>query len=589
MRRPYAASLAAAAVLLSACGGLSTSSPVHQGRDLGSVRENQVQVEANPVTPGSSPEQVVSGFIRAAAASDDQYQVARSYLVPAQEGTWRPDSSVVVFTDDSALSITKSSAGSVTAVAKASARIDGDGRYHELPSNSRVQVTFGLQRTPGGDWRISKVPDGFGTWLSESDATRLYDPFDIYYISATERRLVPDVRWFPLGTGLATRLARALLSGVPDYLSGAVRTMVPPGTRLAVDSVPIEGGTAQVDLTATRIGSDPNQRQALGAQFLATVSQAPAVSRVALQLEGTDLQIPGTSDPNADSLSALGFPTPTDPVAKPMLRRGTTLGNIDPLMLGDPADKPQTQPNRVLPTVPPGWAYLAMSPAGDEIAAVSGDRTQLTRWRGSTPLAVSTLGTQLTRPTFDSQGLLWVAGREGATSKVWFVNTSADPNDPKSRPQQVQAGWLADRSVVSLRFAPDGQRVAIISTDRTGQNPRVEVVGVVRQPNGIPVSLTGAPLGLASSLTLARDLVWVDDTTLAVLGRKSTSQVVRPWLVPLGGPITAGPEIAGAQTITTVNAERGLVVTTDRGEVLIRAGNRWQGVGQGSDFLVPGR
>jgi hypothetical protein len=557
---------------------------------VGSVQENEVRVEANPVAPGSSPEQVVSGFIRAAAASDDQYQVARSYLLSAQEGTWRPDSSVVVFTDDSALTITKSAGNSVTAVTKASARIDGNGRFHELPTNSRVEVTFGLQRTSGGEWRISKVPNGFGTWLSESDVSRLYDPFRIYFVSAMERRLIPDVRFFPLGTGLATRLARALLSGVPDFLRGSVRTDVPTGTRLAVDSVPIESGTAQVDLTATRIGSDPSQRQALGAQLLATVSQAPGVSRVALQLEGTDLQVPGASETSLDSVAALGFPTPSDPVAKPVLRKGSTLAHIDPVLLGDPGEKAQTQPNRALPAIPPGWAYLAMSPAGDEIAAVGGDRAQLTRWHGSTQLTVTAVGTQLTRPVFDSQGMLWVGGRDGPTTKLWFVNTAADPSDPaKARPQVVPAAWLAARSIVSLRFSLDGQRVAVISTDPDGRNPRIEVAGVVRQPNGIPASLSEQPLALAPSLTLARDLVWVDDTTLVVLGRKSTSQVIRPWLVPLGGPISAGPEIGGAQTITTVNGERGLVVTTDTGEILIRAGNRWQTVGRGTDFMVPGR
>ena len=90
--------LAACAVLaVSACGGLSTSSAIQPGLEVGSVQENEVRVEVNPVAPGSSPQQVVQGFIRAAAASDDQYQVARSYLGSGPQSTWRPDSSVVVF------------------------------------------------------------------------------------------------------------------------------------------------------------------------------------------------------------------------------------------------------------------------------------------------------------------------------------------------------------------------------------------------------------------------------------------------------------------------------------------------------------
>jgi hypothetical protein len=588
VRHRYAATLAAGAVLaVTGCGGLSTSSTIQPGLEVGSVQENEVRVEVNPVAPGSSPQQVVQGFIRAAAASDDQYQVARSYLGSGPQSTWRPDSSVVVFGSDTELTYKPANDSTVTVVANAIARIDGSGRYEELPPRSTVQVTFRLERT-GGEWRISKLPDNFGLWLSRADLDRLYDPFRIYYVSAGDHRLVPDVRWMPLGTGLATRLARALLTGVPDYLKGAVRTDIPAGTRLAVDAVTIDSGTAKVDLAATKLGNDPGQRQNLGAQFLATVSQAPGVDRVALQLEGADLQMPN-GDSTITSLSVLGFAPPADPVVKPVLRMGATLVPVDPDDVGD--NSPRTPPpgGPALPTVQPGWAYLAMSANGQEIAGVGGDRAQLVRWRGTSQVQITAPGTGLTRPTYDREDVLWLAGRSNGTTKVWAVNAAADPADAaKSTPQTVSAPWLAGRTVLSLRLAPDGQRIAVVTTDRDGKDPRVEVAGVVRQPNGLPASLA-APLRLAPTLTLARDVVWVDDATLAVLGRLTSSQVIRPWLVPLGGPIAAGPEIAGARTITTVNGERGLVVTTEDHQVLIRAGSRWQRVGEGTDLLVAAR
>jgi hypothetical protein len=588
MRRRYAAALAACAVLaVGACSGLSTSSTIQPGLEVGSVQENEVRVEVNPVAPGSSPQQVVQGFIRAAAASDDQYQAARSYLGSGPQGSWRPDSSVVVFGSDSELTFTPTPNNTVTAVANAIARIDGAGRYEELPPDSTVKVTFGLERT-SGEWRISALPDKFGTWLSRADLERLYDPFRIYYVSAGDHRLVPDVRWLPLGTGLATRLARSLLAGVPDYLKGAVRTDIPAGTQLAVDAVTIDSGTAKVDLAATRLGNDPGQRQNLGAQFLATVTQAPGVERVALRLEGAELQMPN-GDSTVDSLAVLGFATPSDPVVKPLLRVGTTLVPVNPDDVGDSPERTPPPESTTLPTVQPGWAYLAMSRNGQEIAAVGGDRAQLVRWRGTTQVQLTSPGTRLTRPTYDREDVLWVAGRHGAASKIWTINAAADPKDAaKAAPQVVAAEWLTDRTVLSLRLSPDGQRVAVITTDRDGKDPRVEVAGVVRQPNGLPASLA-VPLRLAPTLTLARDLVWVDDATLAVLGRLTSSQVVRPWLVPLGGSIAAGPDIAGAQAITTVNGERGLVVTTDKHQVLIRAGSRWQRVGEGTDLLVAAR
>jgi hypothetical protein len=588
MRRSYAAVLAVLAVLaVGACGGLSTSSAIQPGLEVGSVQENEVRVEVNPVAPGSSPQQVVQGFIRAAAASDDQYQAARSYLATGPQAAWRPDSSVVVFGSDSELTYTPSDDNTVTAVANAVARVDGAGHFVELAPNSTVKVKFGLERT-SGEWRISQVPADFGTWLSRADLDRLYDPFRIYYVSAGDHRLVPDIRWLPLGTGLATRLARSLLAGVPDYLKGAVRTDIPAGTRLAVDAVTIDSGTAKVDLAATRLGNDPGQRQNLGAQFLATVTQAPGVDRVALQLEGADLQMPD-GESTVDSLNALGFATPSDPVVKPVLRVASALVPVDPDEVGDTVERTPPPGSPRLPTVQPGWAYLAMSRSGQEVAAVGGDRAQLVRWRGATQVQPTSLGTHLTRPTYDREDVLWVAGRSNGATRIWAINAAADPQDTrKAAPQVISAAWLAGRSVVSLRLAPDGQRVAVITTDTHGKDPRVDVAGVVRQPNGLPASLA-APLRLAPTLTLARDLVWVDDATLAVLGRLSDAQVIRPWLVPLGGPIAAGPEVAGAQTITTINGERGLVVTTDKHQVLIRAGSRWQSVGEGTDLLVAAR
>ena len=588
MRAPRAAALAGCvATLLCACGGgLSTSAPIQPGLDVGSVQENEVRVEANPIAPGSSPEQVVNGFIRAAAASDDQYQVARSYLTSGPAASWRPDTSVVIFSNDSELRVKQTGAGTVTATATATARVDGNGRYTELPASSTDEVTFGLQRS-AGEWRITALPDQFGTWLSESDFDRLYDPYRIYFLSTTQRRLVPDVRWFPLGTGLATRLARSLISGVPDYLRGAVRSDVPTGTRLAVDSVTIDSGTATVDLTATRLATEPAQRQNLAAQFLATVAQAPGVGQVALQLEGADLQVPGT-DGALRSLSALGFSTPSDPSVKPLLRIGSTLVPVDPDEVGDPGERPPPTAG-ALPSLQAGWTYPALSADGKEVAAVGGDRGQLARWRGKTQVQLLTFGSLLTRPTYDLHGLLWVAGRDKGATRIWALDTRSDPSvTAKAVPQVVAVAWLADRRVVSLRVSPDGQRVAVVSTDADGNNPRLDVAGVARSGNDMPLGLA-PPLSLAPTLTLVRDVVWVDDATLVALGRKNARQVIRPWTVPLGGQVAAGPEIAGARTITTINGERGLVVTTDGGQVLIRAGSRWQPVGEGSDLLVAGR
>ncbi|MGA8979867.1 MAG: LpqB family beta-propeller domain-containing protein, partial [Pedococcus sp.] len=193
-------------------------------------------------------------------------------------------------------------------------------------------------------------------------------------------------------------------------------------------------------------------------------------------------------------------------------------------------------------------------------------------------------------PTYDNQDVLWVAGRNGEDTVVWVLDAAAaDPADKtKAGPRALAVPWLAGRRVVSLRASPDGQRLAVVSTDEAGKAPHLDVTGVVRQAGELPTALA-TPLSLAPTLNLMRDVVWVDDVSVVVLGRRNAGQVLRPWTVPLGGQITAGPEISGARTITTINGERGLVVTTDDGQVLLRAGSRWQRVGEGTDLLVAAR
>ena len=141
---------------------------------------------------------------------------------------------------------------------------------------------------------------------------------------------------------------------------------------------------------------------------------------------------------------------------------------------------------------------------------------------------------------------------------------------------------------MAVRVAPDGQRVAVVSANRQGGGTRIDVAGVVRSSNGTPESLA-EPVRVAPSLTLVRDLVWVDQTRLAVLGRMADTSPVRVWVSEVGGRTTAAEasDVPAAQSITTVNGERGLVVTTDSGRVLQRAGSSWLDVAKGTDFAVP--
>jgi hypothetical protein len=89
-------------------------------------------------------------------------------------------------------------------------------------------------------------------------------------------------------------------------------------------------------------------------------------------------------------------------------------------------------------------------------------------------------------------------------------------------------------------------------------------------------------------LTVATDLAWVDDSTLAVVGRVGPKEAVGPQLLEIGGKLTSLSPVAGSRLVTTTGGLRGVVVTTDRGKVMARAGNGWQQLQTGTDFLIQG-
>ena len=590
--RPVVVGFAVAAVTaLSACGGLPTVSAVQQGSLVGEQAVQPIRVQPDGPAAGATPDQLVRGFIRAGAGSgfDDDYAIARSFFIPNVKDDWQPDSGVEVFGDQTPLKVELLTPTTVRVTAPIVAEVDGAGHYRETPAGTVAQATFGMQKLNAG-WRISLPQRGFGLWLSSSDLDRIYQPFTIAYVSTATRTIVGDRRWFPITSGLATTLARAQLAPVPSYLNGAVQTGVPTGTALAVDAVPIQSGLAVVDLSGAALSADPDLRRAMWAQFVTTLMQVPSVTAVSLEVQGARLNLPGTPD-RVSLLTTLGYQL--DPVflAKDaILRAGTKLSRVSP-------DRPQNQDlppkgaqpaSPGLPTIPAGWIPLALSWDEREIAGVGGDQSALARWQGNRMFQLGEFGTDLTKPSYDSLNGLWVAGKAGGATSVWVIDTSLSPID-KGKPRQILVPWLAKRTVLALRVAGDNRRMALVTTNITGGDVQLVVAGIVRSANGAAVSLSAEPLRVGWTLTGATDLAWVDDSTLSVVGRVGPKDAVGPQLVEIGGKATALPPVVGARLVTNSGGPRGVVVITDRGQVLARAGNGWQQLQTGTDFLIPGQ
>ena len=574
---------------LSACGGLATDSPVQQGSRVGEAAIQPVRVQPDGPATGATPDQIVRGFLRAGAGFDDDHAIARSFFAPNVKDQWLPDSGVEVYGEDSALKVELLTPTTVRVTAPIVAQVDDAGRYRETPAGTKAQATFGMRKLDAG-WRISVPQKGFGLWLSARDLERIYRPFTIAYVSKSARAIVGDRRWFPITTGLATTLARAQLEPPPAYLTGAVWTGLPTGTVLAVDAVPIQAGRALVDLSAPALSADPDQRRAMWAQLVTTLMQVPSVTQISLDVGEARLDLPGIPD-RVSTLTTLDYQIDAlASVKTAVLRMGSELSKVSPDRPQDlnlPRKPAPSADGSGLPKIPPGWVSLAMSWSGQEIAGIGGDHADLARWQGNRMFQLAEFGSNLTKPSYDSLNGLWVAGQAGGVSKVWVVDTSLSPAKD-AKPREISAPWLAKRVVLALRVASDNQRVALITSDRAGGDVQVLVLGIVRSANGVAVSLAAEPLRVGWTLTDATDVAWVDDSTLVVIGRVGIKDAFGPQLVEIGGKLTALSPVTGARLVTNTGGLRGVVVITDRGKVLARAGNGWQQLQSGTDFLIPG-
>ena len=85
-------------VVLTACGTVPISGAIREGSILGSISEGSiVRVIASNPQSGMTPEEIVSGFLNASASIDNDFRIAREYLVPEIKNTWLPNEKIQVY------------------------------------------------------------------------------------------------------------------------------------------------------------------------------------------------------------------------------------------------------------------------------------------------------------------------------------------------------------------------------------------------------------------------------------------------------------------------------------------------------------
>jgi len=567
--------VAAMVTVAAGCATIPDTGPVRPGAAVLAEGEDPIiRVVARPPTTGMGPSEIVRGFLAASASSEGDHAVARQYLAPATDTSWEPDRRVLVYDQNVGVTLHEPARDRVLARARVMGELDVRGAYTPLPATPRT-AAFHLRRV-AGEWRIDRLPQGL--LLTQLDIERSYRAVDLYFLNAPGSVLVPDPIFLPVvQPGLSTRLVQALLDGPTPWLAPAVATAFPAGTRLVVDSVPVENGVAHVDLSSGVLDATATQREQLAAQLVWTLSELPDVNSVSITVQGQSFPV---GDP-AGNETMQDWAT-FDPDALPESASGYVLTRTGLNRLFGAKLQPV---EGAMGTAGSSIVDPAVSVDATTIAALSADRRTAFVQRIEHPqqLVPVLSGADLGQPSFDSTGLLWLVDRttHGSTFTVILPDGGRRP---------VAAPGLEQRHVEALALSRDGTRVAVVVTDK-GRGRlllgRVQRFTAPDEPTRlVRVTVTGLR-PVEHALDDVRDVSWADADHVVVLAR-APGAVRQPYSVAIDATLhQVGGALPGLVGIAAA-PDRPLLGATRDEQVWQDAGVGWRLVGRGTYAIYPG-
>ena len=580
----------ASLLVTSSCARIPESGTVQRG-DVSITEPGPVFLQPRGPRAGAGPEEIVAGFLSAQAGGiSEDWMTAREFLVDQAADTWDPTVRTVVMARDAELAQTSGpteeaipgapedletdeptgsaeteDAAPATAEIRGqvavSSQLDSEGRYTEATTGTLQDLTFTLEQQPDGQWRIAGTEDG--TFMSDSNFTTIFRQTTLYFPSQDGEFFVPDVRWYS-STNTAAHAVNGLLAGPSEWLRDSVQVVAPEGTRLVLDSVVVdEDGSAHVDLSQEVLGATDDERAMLQAQLEAVLLRVSGVRAVEVTVGSVPLDIRSRVDPVRDPVPVIASPWVLSEGQVSTVSGGgvEAVDGLLPLTAADPT-------------------ALAISPDGARVLFRSGRTSIRTVATTSASSQVLLSGKDLLAPSVDRFGWTW-SGDMLPGSPLQVVS-------PDGVVTPVPADWLDGRQVQSVQVSRDGARIAVVSTDSSGTagQTRIDVAGIVRGATEIPVRLSDAVVA-GAAVVAASQVVWVDESTLAVLAQGQSSGVRTVHLVPLAAHSEALSGVEGAEWVASGRGRRAVYVVTADGELFNRAttGSTWTRVAE--DVALP--
>ncbi len=555
MPRRLVALLLLPLVLLAGCVSVPFAGGVEPGGPVDADVDVDFDFLPSGPTAGATQEEILRGFLAATTAAQDNYRIARSYLANDVADVWNPYDSTLVRAregvidrvDDRALSY------SVPIVAA----VDAVGSYSVSDSTaSQTLPTFRFVQEQG-EWRIAELGDGI--LISQQAFPSAFSQHTIYYWDSAFRNLVPDLRWFPTRSEVATRIVRAVLEPPTSWLGqGATVSAIPEGTELALAPVSVDAGVAQIDLTSEILSLSERERQRVRLQLAASLRAVSGVVGVALSVEQNLVAIPewtsGAPDvvPQVDPRVLLrtddGFGFATGGELEPL---GALSGRV--VDLG--ASAVTLAPTRTL--------AAALSPAG--VWAVSA---------GDAEPVLLDPRPGLIAPSIDGYQFVWSAP---ANNPAAIRATELD-----GTVHTVDGGLPEGSRLASLAVSRDDTRL-LLMLDGSG-GPRLVVAAIVRdETSGVPVRL-GELRELPLNGDAAVGAAWVDEVRVASITQTDELTLVELHEIggrsrPLGLPRDAVQIVGGNGGVD------GIRVLGADGTVFEPRGSGWQATSLRASFL----
>ena len=575
---PVAAVLAVVlALVLGGCASIPTSGPVRAGAVAGGGQQPGFRVAPAPPAAGAAPDAVVRGFLLAGVEVEDEFATARQYLSTGRRGTWQPTTRTVVRAEGAdAMTVAVSSAAApgqavVDVTVDVTGSVDEHGRYAAAAPGASESFSVVLVREDE-EWRIAEVPDLL--LVAEPDFLRTFRARSLYFAAGSDGHLVPEVRWFADRPASATALVTELLAGPSPWLAPAVTTGAAPGSTLGRrGSVAVTEREARVDLPQALVDADTADPALLRRQLQATLQALPGVGAVRVTVDGGELDDAGEAavvEPAVDAAPVLVRDGSLVRLRDGALTPVEGLPALDGLGASDPA---------VL-----GGTYAVLAAGRTQLLVLERDQEEAPR--------VVLTAAQLTAPSLDRAGWVWSTSR-ASVGTVTAVGPEGDV-------AEVAATWLAGRTVQSLRASRDGARVVVVSSGADAavggaQSVRVDLAAVVRDGEDAPRELSVEPGTPTPWLAAATAAVWVDATTVAVLGvpapGSSQGAAGTPQVLLLTGgrarSLGAPVEATEPVRLAAGSGPRTILVGTADGALWQRAGSRWVAVAGASGAVDP--